>query len=115
MKRLIDWLYPADVDVVRKIAVRPKQPAASVAFAARIEVRNLAGCVHARVGTARTDDLDRFIGYECKGFLEKLLYTQAGFLTLPAVISGAVVFDADRDANIVFRQLCRESSSCCAC
>ena len=115
VKRLIDGVYPGHVDVIGKIAVRPEQPATRTSFAACIKVDYLARCVHARVGSTRADDLYRFIGDQCECFFETLLYAQSGFLPLPAVITRAVVFDAGRDANIVFRQLGRESSSCCAC
>ena len=71
--------------------------------------------MHAGIRAPGTYGFNAFIGDDFKRFFEALLYTQTGFLALPAVVPGAVVFDAERDANKLARQLGRESSSCCAC
>ena len=55
--------------------------------------------MHSGVRAARTNDLHRFIRHDREGFFETLLYAETGLLTLPAVVSGSVVFDAERDAN----------------
>ena len=55
--------------------------------------------MHAGIGAARTDDLHDFVGHACERFFETLLHAEAGLLTLPAVVTRPVVFDAERDAN----------------
>ena len=99
MKLIVDGLSPNDVDVVGKIAVRAKQPAAPAAFTGGVEMNDLAGGVHTGIGAACADYLYRFICNQRERFLEALLDANTGFLTLPAVIPRAVVLDAERNAN----------------
>jgi len=94
MKLIIDGARPGYVNVVRKTAVSAKQPATFAAFAESIEVDNLARRVHTGVSAARANDFDRLIRDQRERFLEALLHADAGLLTLPAVVPGAVVFDA---------------------
>jgi len=61
---------------------------------------DLAGGVHASIGAPCADHLNRFICDQRQRFLETLLHAQAGLLTLPAIVPGPVVFDAERDADI---------------
>ena len=61
---------------------------------------DLSGGMHTRIGAARTNDVDDFIRHFCQRFFEALLNAETGLLTLPAVVTRPVVFDAERDANI---------------
>ncbi len=49
---------------------------------------------------AEGSDLYRFVRNQRQHFLETLLYPKAGLLTLPAIVPGPVIFDAERDANV---------------
>ena len=51
------------------------------------------------IRTARADDRYRLIGNPSEGFLETLLHPDTVTLALPSIVRGAVVFDAERDAN----------------
>ena len=62
VKVVTDGLHPGDTDIVGKIAVRTKQPAAVAALAVRVEMHNLTGRMHTGVGATGADDLDRFVG-----------------------------------------------------
>jgi hypothetical protein len=66
-------------------------------------MRHLAGGMYTRIGAARAYKLDGLVGDQAKRLFQALLHAQSGFLTLPAVIPGAVVFDAERDANVCAR------------
>lgn len=99
MKFFVDGPSPSDADVVGKIAVRAKQPAAPAAFTGGVKMNDLAGGVHTGIGAACADYPYRFIGNPRERVLEALLDADTGFLTLPAVIPRAVVFDAERNAN----------------
>jgi hypothetical protein len=99
MKLIVNGPRPGNVDVVRKTAVYAEQPATFIALTASIKVDDLARRVYTGVGAACTDDFDRLIRNQQKRFLEALLHTDTGLLTLPAVVPGAVVFDAERDSN----------------
>jgi len=59
--------------------------------------------VHTAVGAAGTDQIDGFIGDQRQRLLETLLHAEAALLALPAVVTRAVVFDAERDANVTGR------------
>jgi hypothetical protein len=50
--------------------------------------------VHAGIGAAGADQRDVFVGDSQQRLFEALLHAKAGFLTLPAVVTRAVVFDA---------------------
>ena len=63
-------------------------------------MHNLSGRVNTRISSAGTDRLDRFVRHNCQRFFHALLHTAAGLLPLPAVIPGAVVLDAQCDANV---------------
>jgi len=65
--------------------------------------------MYSGIGASGTDDFRGFVGYDRQRLLEALLYTKAGLLALPAVITRAVVFDAERDANV--RDRCLRKSS----
>jgi hypothetical protein len=109
MERVVDTPGPGNVYVVRQIAVRPEQPAAIAAFAAGVEMHDLAARMNSGIGASRTDDFDGLIGDNRQRLLEALLDAKAGLLALPAVITRAVVFDAERDANV--RDRCLRKSS----
>ena len=100
MKIISDGLRPGHADVVGKAAVSAQQPATAAAFAGRIEMDNLARSMHPGIGSACTDDLYRFVRNQRQRFLETLLYPEASLLTLPAIVPGPVIFDAERDANV---------------
>lgn len=99
MKFFVDGVSPSDADVVGKIAVRAKQPASPAAFTGGVKMNDLAGGVHTGIGAACADYPYRFISNLRERVLEALLDADTGFLTLPAVIPRAVVFDAERNAN----------------
>ena len=100
MKIISDGLRPGYADVVGKTAVSAKQPATAAAFAACIEMNDLARGMDTGIGSARADDLYRFIRNQRQRLLETLLYAKASFLTLPAIVPGPVIFDAEGDANV---------------
>lgn len=100
MKIISDWLRPGHADVVGKAAVNAQQPATATAFAGSIEMNDLARGMYTGIGSACTDDLYRFVRNQRQRFLETLLYPEASLLTLPAVVPGPVIFDAERDANV---------------
>ena len=94
-----DGLRPRDADIVWKIAIGAEQPAPIAALTARIEMNNLASRVDPGISSAGTYDLDGLVSYRSQRLLHLLLHANAGFLALPAIVSGAVVFDAERDTD----------------
>jgi hypothetical protein len=100
MKVINNGFCPRDIDVVWHIAVGAQQPSALRALAAGFEMNDLARGVHPGVGAAGTDHFYGFIGDNRQRLFQALLYTDTGLLPLPAVVPGAVVFDAERDANV---------------
>ena len=52
------------------------------------------------VRSASAGNFHRLICDQCESFFEELLYAQTRLLALPAVISGSVVLNAERDANL---------------
>ena len=100
MKIISDGLRPGHADVVGKAAVNAQQPATATAFAGSIEMNDLARGMYTGIGSACTNDLYRFVRNQRQRFLETLLYPKASLLTLPAVVPGPVIFDAERDANV---------------
>ena len=115
MKCIVYAMRPRDVNIVGKVAVRAEQPAAVATFALSIEMHNLPAGMYPCVSTPCAGDFNRFVRDHGQRLFEALLHAKAGLLTLPAVVSRTVVFDAERDANVRNRQLGSESSSCCAC
>lgn len=100
MERVVDRLRPRHADVIGKIAVCAKQPASSAALIYCIEMDDLAGGMYTGVGSTCADYLYSFVSDHSERFLETLLHTETGVLTLPAVIPRPIVFDAERDTNI---------------
>jgi hypothetical protein len=60
-------------------------------------MHDLSGGVHAGVGAACTDGLDRMAGDLAESTLENVLDRRATGLRLPAVERAAVVLEAERD------------------
>jgi hypothetical protein len=58
-----DRLRPRYADIVWKVAIGAEQPATITAFAARIEMDNLASRVHPGIGSAGTYDIDGLVSY----------------------------------------------------
>ena len=99
MKFVIDPLGPGHVDVIREMTVRTELPAALATRIFGVKMDNLARRMNTRVRTAGASHSHGGISDRCQGFFDELLYAQAGFLALPAVIRRAVVLNAERDAN----------------
>ncbi len=99
MEFVIDQLGPGHIDIVRKITIRTEYPASLATRILGIEVNNLARRVNTRVRPPGAGHSHGSISDQCKGFFDELLYAQTGCLALPAVIRGAVVLNAERDAN----------------
>ena len=102
MKIASNRMHPVDVDIVRQTTVSTQQPAAPAALAGRVEMNDLAGGVHTGVGATGAHDVDGFRCDPRKRLLQTLLHTDAGLLTLPAVVRGAVVLDAERDTDVCY-------------
>ena len=100
MKVIDDRFCPRDIDVVRQVAVGAQQPPALRALAAGFEMNDLARGVHPGVGATGTNHFYGFIGNNRQRLFQTLLHTDTGLLALPPVVPGAVVFDAERDANV---------------
>lgn len=103
MEFVVDTPGPGYIDVVGQVAICAKKPTAIAAYAPRIEMHHLTRCVHTSVCTARADDLDGFVGNLRQRLFKTLLYAQPSLLTLPAIVTRAVVFDAERYANVIDR------------
>jgi hypothetical protein len=103
VKIVVNVPRPGDADIVRQVAIRPEQPAAVVARARRIEMDNLARGMHSGIGTTSTGHLNRVIGNLVESLFETLLHTEAGVLTLPPVVRGAVVLNTKRNAHVITR------------
>lgn len=99
VKRIVDGLHPGHADIVGETAVCSQEPAASTALTLGIEVDDLTRGMNAGVGAAGAYDLNRPVGNGFKRLLQALLNAETGLLTLPAVVIGPVVFDAERDSN----------------
>ena len=100
MKVIDDRFCPRDIDVIRHVAVGAQPPPALRALAAGFEMNDLSRGMYPGVCTAGTHHFYGFIGDDRQRLFQTLLYTDTGLLPLPAVVPGAVVFDAERDANV---------------
>ena len=100
MERVADRRNPGDTYVVGKITVGTQQPASPTTFAPGVEVHHLSRCMNTCVGAAGANHFDRFVRNQRKCLFHPLLHTETGLLPLPAIITGAVVFDAQCDANV---------------
>ena len=98
-QEVVDALRPGEIDIVGQIAVGAQQPAARIAFTVGIEMRDLGRCMHAGVRAASTGNFDVFIGDRFYGVFDERLNTQAGTLTLPAVVRRTVVLQPYCDAH----------------
>ena len=87
------------VYVIRQIAVDTQQPAMVAALGSGIEMDNLSGCMHTGVSASGARDFDRPVGDDSQCFLNQRLHAHAGALSLPAIVGGAVVFNAECDAH----------------
>jgi len=91
--------HPGDCDVIRQIAVCTEQPTALAAIAIGVEVNYLAACVHAGVRTPRAAYIDVFVGNFGERLFYDGLYTVACPLSLPTVVRGPVVLNAQSNAQ----------------
>ena len=57
-------------------------------------MNDLPGGMNTRVGATGTSHLNRMVSNLVKCFLKALLHSESGFLALPAVVRGTVVFNA---------------------
>ena len=98
MKTLWHLLCPANRDRVGQVAVGTQHPAALAAWGASVEVHHLTAAMYTGVGATGADHFDRVIGDLSQGLLQDLLHRWRLRLDLPAVVVGAVVFDAQGDS-----------------
>jgi len=99
MKAVVNEVNPGRADVSWKIAVGAQEPAVFETIGIRIKVHNLTGRMHTTIRSARAGDFDCLVGNGGEGPFNELLHTGTGALALPAIVRGAVIFDADRDTH----------------
>ena len=90
---------PAHGNGARQARIRTEHPTALAALRVGIEVDDLAARMHAGVGATRAGDFDRGVGDEAQRRLDRRLNRVPMGQALPAEKIGAVVFDAERDAQ----------------
>ena len=90
---------PHDRNVVGQIAVCTSQPASLAAITMGIEVHDLSTCMYASVCTPCAGYFNVFVGDFCEGFLHERLYTVTRPLSLPTVVPGTVVLNAESYAQ----------------
>jgi len=91
---------PEDAHAVGQVGVAAHDPGIRFPFGGRIEMHDLFDRMHAGVGPACTNHGDRFIRDFRQRLLQRGLYTAPFGLELPAAKAAAVVFDAERDAQM---------------
>jgi hypothetical protein len=99
MKVIRNGPRPHDRNVVGQIAVCTKQPSSLTAITLGIEVHNLPTCMYASVCTPSAAYINAFVGDLCEGFLHERLYTVTRPLSLPTVVRGTVVLNAEGNAQ----------------
>ena len=100
MKFIIDATYPVNVDIIGEIAIRAEQPTAIGPLAACVEMRDLTGSMHARVRAPGTGGHDSLVGNNAQSLFDTLLNATPVLLTLPAIVGGTVIFDADGKSHV---------------
>ena len=119
VKLVVDALRPAHIDIVRKVGVSAKQPAAVGAIRPGVEMNSLRESVDAGIGSTGTGCLDRFVCYLRQCVFNNGLDADTLTLALPAVIGCAVILDAECDTKSfvldAYAYPGSESISCCAC
>lgn len=100
MKLIIDATYPVGVDVIGEIAIGAEQPPTISPLAVGVEMHDLTRGMHAGVGAPGTGGCDGLVGNNAQRLFDALLNATPVVLTLPAIVSGTVVFNADGDSHI---------------
>ena len=94
-----DRLRPEHGDARRQVGTRAERPAARAALGVGIKMHDLAGRVHPGVGAPGAGDFDRLVGDLRQRSLDRGLRARTMAQPLPTVEIGAVVFDAECDAQ----------------
>ncbi|MNI74774.1 hypothetical protein D3C73_1308810 [compost metagenome] len=91
-------LGPTDADIVGQIDIGTHDPGLHRTLDLRVEVHDLATGVHAGIGAPGAEQRNGRVGHLGQGVFEGFLHREhARGLALPATITRALVFNAQRD------------------
>ena len=90
---------PHDRNVVGQIAVCAQQPFSLATVTMGIEVHDLPTCMYASVRTPCAGYFNVFVSDFCEGFLHQRLYAVTRALSLPTVVRGTIVLNAESNAQ----------------
>ena len=99
MEIVVDRAHRAQRDVCGEMAVAAQQPGVVVTLGRGIEMDDLAGRMHARIGASRAGHLDRVVGNPRERLFDRALHGALPRLALPAGEAATVVLDPEGDAH----------------